>query len=191
MGAEPGRAHVVVDGWGHVADELTAQLRRCAVAVRSGAHAADVAEAFLPDRSPSASGAWPDAAAPRAVVVVAHGRPPGWAGAPWQARGIPHLPVVAGGDRVVVGPLVVPGSTACLRCARPAWDVGDRPGCEAPGGGLVLAAAVATVTVLAVLRGDHSLGGISTEIAVEKVSVTHRLWNPRPDCGCAQVRMAG
>ena len=60
-----------------------------------------------------------------------------------------------------------------------------------PPGTAVLAAAVATVTVLATLRGDHSLGGISTEIGLDQVSVTHRLWHPRPDCLCSSGRMAG
>ena len=60
-----------------------------------------------------------------------------------------------------------------------------------PPGTLVLACAVATVTVLAALRGDASLGGISTEIGLDEVSVTHRLWAMRHGCGCARVRMAG
>lgn len=190
MGGERDVAHVVVDGWGPLAEELTAQLRRCGVPVRGGGHAADAAEVALsgPGGPEGPTGA--DAGAPRVVVVVATGRAPGWAGAPWQARGIPHLPVVLGGRRVVVGPLVLPGRTACLRCARPAWDTSAAAASDTPTGSLVLAAAVATVTVLAVLRGDHSLGGISTEIGLAEVSVTHRLWNLRHDCGCARVRMA-
>jgi hypothetical protein len=183
--------YVVVDGWGRLADEVAGQLRRCGVPVRAGGHAADSAEATLGSGSDPTTAGEPDAVPPRAVVVVADGRAPGWAGAPWQARGIPHLPVVVGGRRVVVGPLVLPGRTACLRCARQAWGAGCPPAADTPGGGLVLAAAVATVTVLAVLRGDHSLGGISTEIGLDEVAVTHRLWNPRPGCRCARVRMAG
>lgn len=177
-----GAARVVVDGWGPLADELVAQLRRCAVPVLVGAHAADSAELAL------AVGE----SAPDVVVVVAEGRAPGWAGAPWQARGIPHLPVVLGTDRVVIGPLVLPGRTACLRCAKGAWP-GSRvggPG-RVPAGTVVLACAVATVTILSTLRGDASLGGISTEIGLADVTLTHRLWNVRPDCGCARVRMAG
>jgi hypothetical protein len=60
-----------------------------------------------------------------------------------------------------------------------------------PAGTAVLAAAVTTVTVLATLRDDTSLGGISTEIGLDEVSVTHRLWKVRPDCTCASVTMAG
>ncbi|HET6969148.1 MAG TPA: hypothetical protein VFI44_12745 [Ornithinibacter sp.] len=194
MGGDREIAHVVVDGWGPLAEELTAQLRRCGVPVRGGGHAADSAEVALSGAGVPGGPTGADAEPPGAVVVVAEGRAPGWAGAPWQARGIPHLPVVLGGRRVVVGPLVLPGRTACLRCARPAWDTGTATVSEAasdtPTGSLVLAAAVATVTVLAVLRGDHSLGGISTEIGLAELSVTHRLWNLRPDCRCARVRMA-
>ena len=177
-----GHGAVVVDGWGPLADELSAQLRRCGVTVRGGSGAADGAELAL--------AAW--RVLPRVVVVVAEGRSPWWAGAPWQARGIPHLPVVLGDGGVVVGPLVLPGRTACLRCAGPAWRTNRV--ClsgSVPPGAAVLAAAVATVTVLATLRGDPSLGGISTEVGLDEVSVTHRLWRPRPDCLCSSARMAG
>ena len=173
--------HVVVDGWGPIADELLAQLRRCRLTVHGGRHAADGAELAL------ATSAEP----PGAVVVVAEGRTPTWAGAPWHARGIPHLPVVAGDRSVLVGPLVLPGLTACLRCARSAWPTSRVTGARVPAGTVVLASAVATVTVLATLRGDASMGGISTEIGLDEVAVTHRLWNVRPGCSCASARMAG
>ena len=177
----PGLPHVVVDGWGLLAEELVAQLRRCGLCVLGGRHAADGAELAL--------GA--DGEPPGTVVVVAEGRRPEWLGAPWQARGIPHLPVVLGSREVVVGPLVLPGRTACLHCAARAWDSSRVSGMgSAPVGSLVLAAAVATVTVLSVLRGDESLGGITTEISLEDVSVAHRLWNLREDCRCARGRMA-
>ena len=173
---------VVVDGWGPLADEVVAQLRRCAVDVRGGGHAADGAELALADR----------AALPAAIVIVTEGRSPSWAGAPWQARGIAHLPVVLADSGVVVGPLVLPGRTACLRCAGPAWPASRVTGVgSVPAGTAVLAAAVTTVTVLATLRGDTSLGGISTEIGLDEVAVTHRLWKVRPDCACASVTMAG
>jgi hypothetical protein len=35
----------------------------------------------------------------------------------WLQRDIPHLPVVVGDTSVKVGPLVVPGASACLHCA--------------------------------------------------------------------------
>ena len=43
----PGLPHVVVDGWGPLAEELVAQLRRCGVSVLGGRHAADGAELAL------------------------------------------------------------------------------------------------------------------------------------------------
>ena len=178
--AAPGRPHVVVDGWGPLAEESSAQLRRCGVAVRGGRHAADGAELALTLGGET----------PGAVVVVAEGRRPWWVGAPWQARRVPHLPIVLEAERVVVGPLVLPGRTACLRCAAPARSLVSGPG-TLPPEGVVLAAAVATVTVLAVLRGDTALGGISTEIGLCDLTVTHRLWNPAPGCRCVGGRMAG
>ena len=179
-GSPPGAPHVVVDGWGPLAEESSAQLRRCGVDVRGGRHAADGAELAL--------GLGGDV--PGAVVVVAEGRRPGWVGAPWQARGVPHLPIVLEAQRLVVGPLVLPGRTACLRCAAPARSLVSGPG-TAPPEGVVLAAAVATVTVLSALRGDPTLGGISTEIGLQDLALTHRLWNPAPGCRCVRGRMAG
>ena len=172
---------VVVDGWGPVADELVRQLRHCGVCVGGGVHAADGAELRLEGGPP-----------PEVVVVVAQGRAPAWAGDPWHARGIAHLPVVLTRQGLVVGPLVLPGRTPCLRCTGPAWD-GSRVGgrADVPSATLVLATAVTVVTVLSHLRGDTSLAAISTEVSLDEVGVTHRVWSPRPGCRCARVRMAG
>ncbi|WP_240917829.1 hypothetical protein [Phycicoccus sp. HDW14] len=178
------RGPVVVDGWGRVADEVAAQLRRCRVTVRAGAHAADAAELAL------AAGVPP----PSAVLLVSEGREPVWRGAPslaapWESGGVPVLPVVAGDGVVVVGPLVVPGRTPCLACAAAA---APRPGLSPPDpAAVVLASAVAVVTTCAVLRGDHSLGAVSTEVGPRGTSVLHRVWGSRPDCACSSVRMAG
>ncbi len=172
---------VVVDGWGPVAEEVALQLRRVGFAVRGGVHAADGAELDLAAVRP-----------PAAVVLVAQGRAPAWASAPWQARGVPHLPLVLGRHVLVVGPLVLPGRTSCLRCAGRVWDSSRVVGrTDVPAETLVLATAVAVVTVLAAARGDDSLGGISTEVGLTEVRVTHRVWSPRPGCGCARETMAG
>jgi hypothetical protein len=58
-------------------------------------------------------------------------------------------------------------------------------------GAVVLGAAVAAVTTLAVLAGDTSLAGISTEIGAGGLAVVHRAWASRPGCGCASARMVG
>ncbi|MGL5816127.1 MAG: hypothetical protein ACRCYR_01080 [Phycicoccus sp.] len=178
-----GPGPVVVDGWHVLAGEVSAQLRRCSIGVRAGAHAGLAAEIEL-----DAGGA-----APPAVVLVAAGRLPTVSSAPWQRHGVPHLPVSAGSREIVVGPLVVPGRTPCLVCAGAVWPATREPGPVpgAPGAAAVLAAAIASVTVLATLRGDYSLGGISTEIAHDGQSFVHRLWKVRADCRCASVRMAG
>ncbi|MGL5911368.1 MAG: hypothetical protein ACRCZP_15325, partial [Phycicoccus sp.] len=107
------------------------------------------------------------AAAPAALVLVAAGRLPAAASEPWQRHGVAHLPVSVGGRDIIVGPLVVPGRTPCLACAGAVWPAAREPGrmLDAPGASAVLAAAIATVTVLATMRGDYSMGGISTEIA--------------------------
>ncbi len=177
-----GGSLVVVDGWGPLAQEVLAQLRRCGVEVHGGLHAADGAELAM--RS------WGHT--PRVVVVVAEGRAPDWAGAPWQARGVPHVVVVAGSDSVTVGPLVLPGRSACLACVAGGWSHSltqePRP---VPMEVVVLAAAVTTVTVLSTLRGDVSLAGISTEISLDRMAVTHRVWQARLTCACSSATMAG
>ncbi|WP_299440985.1 hypothetical protein [uncultured Phycicoccus sp.] len=180
---------VVVDGWGRVADETVAQLRRMRVTVRCGAHAADAAELEM------AGGG----AAPALVVLVADhatDAPAPWVrapsmAAPWHAHRVPQLPLVAGCGHLTVGPLVVPRRSACLACVtRP--DAGEAGGTEpVTPGAVVLAAAVVTVTTLAVLRGDTSPAGISTEIGAGGLDVAHRVWGSRPGCGCASARMVG
>ncbi len=173
---------VVVDGWGPMAEEIVAQLRRCSVQVHGGLHAADGAELAM--RS------W--GVAPRVVVVVAEGREPDWAGAPWHARGIPHVVVVVGADAVMVGPLVLPGRSACLGCVAGAWTPSlSSASRRLPREAVVLASAVATVIVLTTLRGDGHLAGISTEVSLDKIAVTHRLWSARHDCRCASGTMTG
>lgn len=180
---------VVVDGWGRVADEAVAQLRRMRVPVRYGAHAADAAELELAGGGPT----------PALVILVADrltdvSAP--WVGAPsmaapWHAHRVPHLPLVTGWGRVTVGPLVVPGRSACLACVT-RHEVGPAAGQDTvTSGAVVLGAAVATVTALAVRGGDTSLAGISTEIDHAGSGVVHRVWACRPGCGCTSARMAG
>ncbi len=55
--------------------------------------------------------------APRLAVLVADRvvRPADHRG--WLRRDIPHLPVVVGDTAITVGPLVLPGASACLHCA--------------------------------------------------------------------------
>ncbi len=180
--AAPAAGTVVVDGPGPLAVEVTHQLRRSGVGVRAGALAAD------------AELAGPGGGAPPVLVVLARERPvPVWAGSPWQARAVPHLPVEAGAS-TTVGPLVLPGRSPCLACVARRRPPAPPPAIGAPHGdpaARVLAAAVVTVTTLALLRGDVRLAGISTEIAPGAETVTHRLWHLEPGCRCASETMAG
>jgi hypothetical protein len=178
---ERGAAHVVVDGPGPLAAECTVQLRRCGVAVRAGALAADAAEA--------AHGV--GESQPGLVVLVPGGRVPVWAGAPWLHRRVAHLPVEVLA-RTTVGPLVVPGRSPCLACvarARGGSGAGTLAGSTDDRAVLVLAAALVTVTTLGVLRGDEDLAGISTEIGPRASTTTHRLWHADASCGCASATM--
>jgi hypothetical protein len=179
--AAPAGGLVVVDGPGALAVEVAHQVRRAGLVVRAGPLAAD-AELVAGD-----------AGCPALVVLVRDRAVPLWAGVVWHARGVPHLPVEATAS-TTVGPLVLPGRSACLAClARRRPPPGARPERVPPEdpAARVLAAAVVTVTALAVLRGDDRLAGISTEIGPRAETVTHRVWHAGPECRCSSGRMAG
>ncbi|MDH2445309.1 hypothetical protein QDR37_15265 [Amnibacterium sp. CER49] len=53
----------------------------------------------------------------RFALLTAHHVLPPARSIRWLAEDVPHLPVVFADQAVVVGPLVVPGVTPCLRCA--------------------------------------------------------------------------
>ena len=74
--------------------------------------------------------AWTDDRARLPVVAVAHRLLDPRRGAQLMARDTVHVPLELSGDRVSVGPLVVPGVTACLSClhahrrdADPSWPL--------------------------------------------------------------------
>jgi bacteriocin biosynthesis cyclodehydratase domain-containing protein len=115
-------------------------------------------------------------------------------------RRVPHLAVSASEAIGVVGPLVLPGQTACLRCldlARaerdPAWPLilaqlaGKRIeplACDA-----ALAAAVAAQAAAQALAFiDAPPGGATVNGTLELVLPSwqwrRRSWQPRPDCTC-------
>lgn len=114
---------------------------------------------------------------------------------------IPHLAASAGEAIGTVGPLVVPGHTACLRCldlARadrdPAWPLilaqlaGRQPdpvGCDAP-----LAAAVAAQAAFQVLAMidrpgfAHAAANGTLELVLPGWEWRRRTWLPHPRCSC-------
>lgn len=131
-----------------------------------------------------------------AVLVTTHVIDP-FEHARWLRRDRPHLPVVFGELAVTVGPLVVPGTSACLRCVEQARTLDDpartviasqlwgRPA-AAETATTALAAGLAT---LRMLRAGST--GTSLRIAAETGDTTPAQWNPQPDCGCRGLTRRG
>jgi bacteriocin biosynthesis cyclodehydratase domain-containing protein len=125
-----------------------------------------------------------------------------------HVTGTAHLPARLRDGTGVVGPLVLPGRTACLgclelhRCARdPEWPtvaaqlVGSRgradPACAAA------TAALAVAQALAALDATVSDGcappslEATLELDPAAAALTRRGWTPRPDCGCGAAGVHG
>lgn len=115
----------------------------------------------------------------------------------WQlmGHGIPHLPVAWEGAAVTVGPLVVPGTTACLRCVElhraddaarvPQRTASARYGRHAEETVLALAAAGAAVRAVTRLVDGRDVGIATTEQFVSAAAAHHvERWPPHPACGC-------
>jgi hypothetical protein len=136
------------------------------------------------------------------LVVLAGPQPPELPAALVSA-GIPHLAVTAAEAIGTVGPLVLPGRSACLRCldlARaerdPAWPVilaqaagyePDPPACDT-----TLAAAVAAQAAAQVLHftdraapGDGVTNG-TLELVLPDWQWRRRSWRPHPKCRCGR-----
>ena len=191
-------------GWVHVRDSGPT---RAADAVVGGAAAADegrpralaAADAVrraspLTDLRPLPPGRAPD------LVVLCR---------PWSATdplqeglqrdGVPHLVATVRGETGVVGPLVLPSRTSCLRCAD-AWRRDDDPdwprlaaqltATEPPPSGAtvtcLLTAVTAAVQVLAHLDGAGRPAALETalELRSPELSPVLRRWPPHPSCPC-------
>ena len=171
---------VAVSGAGVIADSLADLLTRSGLAARRG-QPADGGEVDL-------------------LVLVGHQSPSQTAELLRFAR--PHLTVTASEGIGVVGPLVRPGSTACLRCLDltraerdPAWPLVlaqlscrsvDPPACDP-----VLAAAVtaqAAAIVVAFADGGGGLAQAAANGTLELVAPgwqwRRRSWRPHPACCC-------
>ena len=125
-------------------------------------------------------------------------------GAVWHRAGTPHLPVVLRDHEVVIGPLVHPGRSACLRCldlhrrdrdrawprilsqvGSPTTDLGrsvDAPGPQAR-----------TIAALVSMMAKECLGtpaaalGVAWQVSLPWPEVHTRVWEPHPYCDCAAV----
>ncbi|KQS73352.1 ThiF family adenylyltransferase [Modestobacter sp. Leaf380] len=170
--------------------------------------AADAVRRVAPhaDLRPPPAGRVPD------LVVLCH---------PWaaldplhgvlQRDGVAHLVATVRGETGVVGPLVVPGLTGCLRCAEatrrdedPAWSrvsaqlrEGPAAGPDrspSPGSGSSAACLATALTaagqVLAHLDGEPGPVVVDAvlELHAPDLLPHRRAWPPHPDCPCRPAR---
>jgi hypothetical protein len=112
--------------------------------------------------------------------------------------GVPHLPVRVRDGVGIVGPLVIPGRTSCLRCADlrrteldPRWpriagqlagrpqraDLADVHACAA-------LAVAQTLRVLSPADKPPPVWNATVEIDPYAAKVRHRWWPPHPRCHC-------
>ncbi len=114
---------------------------------------------------------------------------------PWVVDSRPHLTVVAVPDAVRIGPFVVPGLTACLRCVR-AWSrapvgagrsVGRalEPGPGVDAGLLAVALGWAARDVATWLAGGTPSTWSATATVGADLAPEVRTWQRHPHCGCS------
>ncbi|MGW0175495.1 hypothetical protein ACWDUM_16840 [Rhodococcus sp. NPDC003322] len=117
-----------------------------------------------------------------------------------MAAGTAHLPVRLRDGRGVVGPLVVPGRTSCLRCAdltRTGLDAEwphlaaqllGRVGTATPDA-VLATVALAVSELTALIDGDPSRPPASLDATLEldlrSPRLVRRPWPTHPDCGCS------
>ena len=117
-----------------------------------------------------------------------------------HAADAPYLAVLLGIDHGVVGPLVLPGLTSCLRCADlhrrdrdPAWSalavqltVGRRHGPASAVSVATIVAGVAAQQALTFLDGGEPdcIDG-TIELHLPDWRLRRRSWPPHAECGCA------
>lgn len=124
------------------------------------------------------------------------------------AERVPHLAVYGREASVVVGPVVLPGRTSCLRCADlhrtdgdPCWPrVAAQLATRPPAVELAcvhVAAGMAAEQVLALLTGrgeaadEPPATGTTFELDPLHGTLARRRWPPHPCCGCGACTGAG
>lgn len=175
---------LVIDGCGPLAAEIADQVRRTAVGrVAAGPLAAHAAESVVTSEPPAA------------VLLVSEREPHAERATLWWRLGVPVLPVVGRPHAATVGPLVVPGVSACLGChERTRADLGLAPPRVTPSATppeetdpllRPLVAAVAVTVLATTLRGSVALAGVSVDLTAAEPVLRHRYWPPHPRCHCA------
>jgi ThiF family len=198
-----GRIHVADRGTVRAADLAPGGLGAADAHRPRGAAAADAVRRAAPEAvtEPAAAGRLPD------LVVFAAARP-----VDEELRGVlhaaelPHLQLGVRETTAIVGPLVLPGRTACLRCTDlrrtdcdPAWpllaaQLADERRRRVEPCDVVLAtvaAALGALQCLAHLDGTHTPGGHlpasvggTLEMALPDWRLRRRSWPPHPRCDC-------
>jgi hypothetical protein len=124
----------------------------------------------------------------------------------WQRSRTPHLVATVRQQTGVVGPLVLPGDSSCLRCAE-AWRRDDDPAWPRlaaqlaatepdPSGSTIpclLTAVTAAVQVLAHLDGAERPVTVDASLELRPPAFLPRLrrWPPHPGCGCSRTAGGG
>ena len=142
----------------------------------------------------------PSVASPDLVVLVGSGVLDPRSGDAWWRRGVPTLPVVTDGRRIVVGPVVDDRTGPCLHCldlersdrdvAWPAlvaqlWaESGSGSDDEVSSESTLttMASGVVAMIVTAHLAGDRSPAGVSVEMSLPWPRLDHRRWARHPRC---------
>ncbi len=120
--------------------------------------------------------------------------------------GRPHLAVVAGADRASVGPLVVPGRSACLRCLElhrtdrdPSWPAvaaqlaGATPDGRGESSITALVAGLLALQVVCWVDGQRrpATVGATVTVTLPDGLSTRRAWHQHPGCGCSRAGRGG
>ena len=191
------------------ADAATAPAARAALrllTVTSGPPVVGHLAARVTDLAASAGIGTARVAARRCGVVIAVGEPARELVDPWARTGTPYVLLRFVEGRAVLGPFVLPGSTACLRCldahhtdADPAWPLLVRQHTAASSGDrrdgmpepvdplLVDVAAGWLVRDLATYAegGRPSTWSATLTLPARLEQVDARSWLRHPACGCA------
>jgi hypothetical protein len=164
------------------------------VEVRAPDHLRPTVEAAL-----RAARVWVAPSRPDLGLLVAAGTPRPTATDDWLVESLPHVVLSVTDTTLRLGPFVLPGTTACLRCldasraeegyaarAAPRDTARDTPpGTGAPAAEMVLlGAALAARELLAWAAGELPRTWSATLDVDAELATWHRRWPRHPHCGC-------